>query len=189
MYAPLSLTCGGIRRARGEYNEQAVVLGSAHTAHTIAAIHEGLRNKDIYLEIPVKRLGCHTRLHGAAPRGELIGERQMRTRMNRQRDPAPTFVPFASDRAQQHYAARGGPKMNGAITETILSAARLRNSAARRADPVQNTGLEVSVRSKFDRRKCLRSATATSTSVCWRERPLMGIFRDDPNRREFGPGG
>ena len=37
---------------RGSFNEHALVLG---TAHTIASIREGLRDKGIYLETPVKR--------------------------------------------------------------------------------------------------------------------------------------
>lgn len=37
---------------RGSFNEHALILG---TAHTIASIREGLRDKGIYLETPVKR--------------------------------------------------------------------------------------------------------------------------------------
>lgn len=41
---------------RGSFNEDAVVLGTAHTAHaSVDAIREGLRDKGIYLETPVKR--------------------------------------------------------------------------------------------------------------------------------------
>lgn len=37
---------------RGSFNEHALILG---TAHTVASIREGLRDKGIYLETPVKR--------------------------------------------------------------------------------------------------------------------------------------
>lgn len=37
---------------RGTFNEHALTIG---TAHTIASIREGLRDKGIYLETPVKR--------------------------------------------------------------------------------------------------------------------------------------
>lgn len=37
---------------RGSFNEHALILGASHT---IASIREGLRDKGIYLETPVKR--------------------------------------------------------------------------------------------------------------------------------------
>lgn len=37
---------------RGSFNEHALTIG---TAHTVASIREGLRDKGIYLETPVKR--------------------------------------------------------------------------------------------------------------------------------------